>query len=388
MRGFRTIFITIGIFIAVILLAGTGALADRLFVIKPLDSIVKRSGDDPARSQQSGFLGGVQNLEERIPVITDASSQSVVTISVNKTQTQVKGFYLDPLGQFAVPQQSGSSETVKQDIGTGFVVDKAGLIVTNNHVVGDVTAVYKVITRENKEYQVKKIYRDALNDLAILKVDATLIPLHLGDSEKLKVGQSVIAIGTALGKYRHTVTTGVISGLGRGLYASGGGFSERLDNVIQTDAAINPGNSGGPLINLNGEVIGVNVATSSQGQNIGFAIPIHVVKESLETFQKTGQFDRPSMGVRYQLLPAEVALLNDIPQGAYIREVIPGSPAERAGLLPKDIIVKLNGKPVLDETSSIARVIQFKKIGDTLAVEYWRSGEVKTVELILEKAKE
>ena len=388
MRSLRSILLFCLIALVFLTVAGTGAVADRLFVFRPLDALVHRMSGNTSLPQQGLRSGGSIAVEERIPVITDASSQSVVTISLNKTRTEVKGFYLDPLGQFAVPQQSGSTDTVKQDIGTGFVVEKGGLIVTNNHVVGDVTATYKVITKENKEYEVKKIYRDALNDLAILKVDASLAPLAMGDSEKLKVGQSVIAIGTALGKFRHTVTTGVISGLGRGLYASGGGFSERLDNVIQTDAAINPGNSGGPLINMNGEVIGVNVATSAQGQNIGFAIPIHVVRESLEIFQKTGQFERPTMGVRYQLLPSEVAVLNEIPQGAYIREVIAGSPAERAGLQSKDIIVKLNGKPVLDETSSIARVIQLKKIGDVLQVEYWRAGEVKQVEVVLEKAKE
>lgn len=381
-RAGWVIFLGVGLLFAVCL----GAAADRLFGIRFLDILVKRHETFGVAAPALPAIGG--RADSRIADVAEAVSESVVTVSLSKSQTQVKGFYLDSFGQFAVPE-SGSTQTVKQDIGTGFVVDKSGLIVTNNHVVADVTGSYKVITKDNKEYEVQKIYRDALNDLAILKVNANLTPASLGDSEVLRVGQSVIAIGTALGKYRHTVTVGVISGLGRGVLASGGGgITERLDNVIQTDAAINPGNSGGPLLDTNGNVIGVNVATSAMGQNIGFAIPINTLKESLDTFNRTGQFTRPAFGVRYQLLPKEVAILNEVPQGAYIRQVLPGSPAEKVGLAAGDVVLKIDGKEVLDESSSIARLILQKKVGDELNVVYWRQNETKTVIVKLEEAKE
>ena len=154
-----------------------------------------------------------------------------------------------------------------------------------------------------------------------------MTPIELGDSSKIKVGQLAIAIGTALGEFRHTVTTGVISGLGRGI-------SKTLDNVIQTDAAINLGNSGGPLLNSAGQVIGVNTAVSQQGQNIGFAIPINVIKDAIDNFNKTGQFSRPFMGVRYRQIDQKTALLNDIPsREPYVEEIVEGSPAEKAGIV-------------------------------------------------------
>lgn len=361
-----------------------GAIADRLFVIKPVDAWVKRSS---AIEKSAVGFSPMQTSESRLADVAEVLSASVVTVSLSTSQARVKGFYLDSFGQFAVPVV-GSQETVKRDIGTGFAVSEDGLIVTNNHVVAEPGGSYKVITKDNREFTVQKIYRDSLNDLAILKIDAKLTPVQLGDSDRLRVGESVIAIGTALGKYRHTVTTGVISGLGRGVFASGGGVTERLDNVIQTDAAINPGNSGGPLIDMNGSVIGVNVATSASGENIGFAIPINTLRESLDTFRKTGEFSRPAMGVRYQVLPKEVAVLNDVPQGAYIRQVIPGSPSEKAGLKTGDIVLKIDGKPVTDETSSVARLIQQKKVGDEVSVEYWRENQTSTVNIKLEEARE
>ena len=188
-----------------------------------------------------------------------------------------------------------------------------------------------------------------------------MTPIELGDSSKIKVGQLAIAIGTALGEFCHTVTTGVISGLGRGI-------SKTLDNVIQTDAAINLGNSGGPLLNSAGQVIGVNTAVSQQGQNIGFAIPINVIKDAIDNFNKTGQFSRPFMGVRYRQIDQKTALLNDVPQGAYVEEIVEGSPAEKAGIVAGDIITK---------PKEIAKEVSQRKIGDVIEVEVYRDGETK-----------
>ena len=191
---------------------------------------------------------------------------------------------------FFVPPSSSSPQS--QNIGSGFIVSQDGLIVTNKHVVSDTNVKYQIITENDKKYTVQKIYRDPLNDIAILKIDLSenpgqkLIPVEMGDSSRLSVGQFAIAIGTALGEFRNTVTTGVVSGLGRGITAGSQfeGYVEKLDNVIQTSAAINPGNSGGPLLNSSSQVIGVNTAIAQEGQNIGFALPINTVKYSLKNF--------------------------------------------------------------------------------------------------------
>ncbi len=200
----------------------------------------------------------------------------------------------------------------------------------------------------------------------------------LADSSQLKVGQSVVAIGTSLGEFRQSVTTGVISGLGRGIDASDGFSAEHIDDLIQTDAAINPGNSGGPLLSLNGEAVGVNVAMAD-AENIGFAIAINIVKSSIDNFNNTGKFDRPLLGVQYKLIPRETALLNDVPEGAYIVAVLPGTTAEKMGLKVGDILIKVDGQATKDTTGGLAGLINRKKIGDTVSVELWRNGALQTL---------
>ena len=236
----------------------------------------------------------------------------------------------------------------------------------------------------------EKIYRDPANDLAILKINADeLQPVEMGDSSKLKVGQFVIAIGTALGEFRHTVTTGVVSGLGRGITA-GSPFeavAERLDNVIQTDAAINPGNSGGPLLNSAGQVIGVNTAISQEGQNIGFALPINIVMEAIDNFNQTGQFNRPYLGVRYRMIDQKTAIMNEVPQGAFVQEVITETPAGKGGVEEGDIIIRLGGEKVTGDDTGLAKLISKHKVGDKIEVVVWREGEEKTLTVTLEEAK-
>jgi serine protease Do len=254
-------------------------------------------------------------------------------------------------------------------------------------VVDDREADYQVFTNDGQEYDVVEIDRDPLNDLAILKIEAeNLQPLPLGNSDELKVGQFVIAIGTALGEFRQTVTTGVVSGLGRGIIAGNlyGAVTEELDNVIQTDAAINPGNSGGPLLNSAGQVIGVNVAVAQGSENVGFALPINLVVDALEAFNQRGGFgQRAFLGVRYGMLTQEGAALNDLPQGAYLQEVVPGSPAGQAGLLPGDIIVSFDGHDLKDAARGLAEVLTTKKVGDEVGLEVWRDGETREVRLML-----
>ena len=205
----------------------------------------------------------------------------------------------------------------KQTIGggTGFVIDSAkGLILTNRHVVDDTEADYTVLTNDGKKYEAKVLIRDSGNDLAIAQIkDAKLPALEFGDSDKIQIGQTVIAIGNALGEYRNTVTKGVISGTARNVVAGDSqGSSESLEGVFQTDAAINPGNSGGPLVNLSGQVIGINTAVNREGQLIGFAIPSNEAKRLVDNYQKYGKVVRPYLGIRYVLVTSEIARANDL----------------------------------------------------------------------------
>lgn len=365
----------IGLLVGIVLLAAAtgGAVADRLFHIKPLDYFFPKEG-------QNFRVGRVEQrvlTEESIVIeVAEELSPSVVTVAVERPRRRILEF--SPFGGLRSRIEGGEP----QDIGTGFIVSEDGLVVTNKHVVSQTDATYKVVTKEGDEYEVQEISRDPNNDLAILRINATgLKPVTLGDSENLKVGQFVIAIGTALGEFRHTVTTGVISGLGRGIVAGSAleGYVERLDNVIQTDAAINPGNSGGPLLNSAGQVIGVNVAVAQGAENIGFAIPIDILKSSLEEFEKSGSFPAKAfLGVQYQMISEESAILNEVPQGAYIVEVVSGSPAEEAGVEPADIITKFDGKDVRQEDGGLAELISQKRPGDTVEIEIWRNGETLT----------
>ena len=368
-----------------------GVLGDRLLGYKVLDKWLPRKTEVEDSSRE--VIREVLQEENAVIRVVDEVTPSVVTVGVKRTQKIIDpgSFFSDPFGFFGGQSEPTIEERrVEQNIGSGFIIDASGLLVTNKHVVNDLEAEYWVITANDDELKVEKIYRDPVSDLAILKVSpggAFFKPVRLGDSSNLKVGQVVIAIGTALGEFRSTVTTGVISGLGRGISAGSpfGGLSERLDNVIQTDAAINPGNSGGPLLNSSGEVIGVNVAMSRAGENIGFAIPINIIKESIDNFNATGKFSRPFLGVRYQMLDKRTAILNNVPQGAYIVDVVEDSPADKAGVEENDIITKIDGKQ-LNEKNGLADEIGNKKVNDEVGLEVYRDGQEITLEAKLEEA--
>lgn len=389
MKNFKNFFL--GVIVGVLLLGSVvfGAVLDRTTGIKFLDRFLPKN--------TTGSVGQVKteiiDEESVVTKVVEGATPSVVTVSISKTSVVNQNPFGDMFGglfgfDFQIPNLQPQQQKVEQDIGSGFVISKDGLIVTNKHVVADTSAKYRVVTSGNDIIDVVNIYRDPDTDLAILKVNKdNLTPLKLGDSDKLKVGQTVIAIGTALGEFRSTVTTGVISGLGRGITA-GSPFegSEKLDNVIQTDAAINPGNSGGPLFNSRGEVIGVNVAVSQSAQNIGFALPINLIKESIDNFKTTGQFERPYLGVNYQMISKQSALLNEVPQGAYVQNVVTGSPAEKAGVKAGDIIVEIDGQKINDSSSqSLATLINKKKIGDSVNLKIWRDNKEQSITVKLEK---
>jgi serine protease Do len=343
-------------------------------------------------------------VDEKVKVVTEESitvdivkkaGSSVVTIAEQLPESSQLPFNIGPFSFFNAPTPEEHTPSEPQGIGTGFVISSEGLIVTNKHVVGQTEGKYFIITSTEKKYTVENIYRDPLNDVALIKINPNenggekLTAVAMGDSSNLQVGQYVVAIGTALGEFRNTVTTGVISGLGRGITAGSPyeGSVERLDNVIQTDAAINPGNSGGPLLNSSGQVIGVNTAVSADGQNIGFAIPINAIKESLNTFNQTGKFERPYLGIAYRILSKDAAVLNDLPEGAYVQQVINNSPADQAGIKRGDVITKIDGKKI-DSKSQLSTVVGKKKVGDTITVAIFRDGKMSDVKVTLGSATE
>ncbi len=224
-----------------------------------------------------------------VPEVVKEVSSLVVSIIVSKYVSILGQEYYNPFGEnspfhILIPRIVEKGKELKEvGGGSGFIVSSDGLIITNQHVVVDENAQYMVLTNDGQKYSAKVLTRDLAQDVAILKIEANNLSIvKFGDSDKIEVGQTVIAIGNALGEFRNTVSAGIVSGLMRSITAGGAGFSEKLDEVIQTDAAINSGNSGGPLLNLYGEVIGINTAVATNAENIGFAIPINRVKQSIE----------------------------------------------------------------------------------------------------------
>ncbi len=356
------------IFLVVVLLIWTTAA--RIFpkVVPPISTTTQQV---KVVSEESAVINVVKNV-----------GPSAVTVIEKQRVNPSTTFNFGPFGFFQEPSPSAGGQEQTTGTGSGFVINSSGLIVTNKHVVSDVEAKYQVITSDNLTYSVKKVYRDPLNDIAFIQIDSAenqghnLKPVTMGDSSRLQVGQLAIAIGTALGEFKNTVTTGVISGLGRGITAGSDfeGFVEKLDNVIQTDAAINLGNSGGPLVNSAGEVIGMNTAVSQSGQNIGFALPINLVKESLNNFSQNGKFSRPFLGVSYRMLDKQAAEANDLVEGAYVQSVVESSPAALAGIQTRDVIINFDGKEV-SENSELSTLIGSKKVGDKIAIIVWREGK-------------
>jgi serine protease Do len=286
--------------------------------------------------------------------------------------------------------------TQKQQVGagSGFIVSEDGLVLTNKHVVIDKEAEYTVLTNDSKKYPAKVLALDPVQDLAVIKIqDQKRFPaIMLGNSDGIQIGQGAIAIGNSLGEFRNTVSVGVISGLGRTVSASSsGGFSELLEDIIQTDAAINPGNSGGPLLNLKGEVIGVNVAMAQGAQSIGFAIPINIAKRDINQIIKYNKLSYPFLGVRYVLVDESVKEKYNLPvdYGALILKgdrgesaITKDSAADKAGLKENDIILEFNGKKITKE-NSMAKLIARYSPGDKITLKVLRDKNELSIEVIL-----
>lgn len=348
----------------------------------------------------------VNSLEDAVTLIAERSSQSVVSIVISKYVPIVEKYYVNPFEEFDIPpelkpffefhfeipkfRQKGY-EKQKVGGGTGFIVSSDGLILTNKHVVNDPNAEYTVYLNDGRKFKAKVLLLHPTDDLALIKIDArSLKPLPLGDSDKVKLGQFVLAIGNALGEFQNTVSFGVISGLKRSITASDEkGNIERLENLIQTDAAINFGNSGGPLINLKGEVIGVNTAIAGGAENIGFAIPINRAKKMIQDYRTKGKIEIPFLGVYYILINDEIQKKFNLPvnYGAYVYKesgsaVIPNSPAELYGLKDRDIILELDGEKITTQ-NSLGQIIQKKSIGQRVNLKVLRKGKILNIFVIL-----
>jgi serine protease Do len=340
--------------------------------------------------EESSTIAVVEKVAPAVVSIVVEQKKSAVN---NRQYSLYDYFY----GQAPTEFDASPDELVEVGAGTGFFVTSDGYIVTNRHVVDFEDAVFTVITNDDQEYSATVVDIDPFFDIAILKVEGQdFLTVTFGDSENLEVGQTVIAIGNALSQYQNTVTKGVVSGVNRRLsafdYSSGG---EIIEGAIQTDAAINPGNSGGPLINLLGEVIGMNTAVSSNGQGLGFAIPVNEIKQAIEAVKKEGRIVRPWLGVRFTMLSEEYAAEKGlvIEEGAFLtadegqEAVVANGPAAKAGLLSGDIITKVNDK-ILTEEITLSQVVRQYLPGEVLKLTVWRDEIEKIIEVVLEEYKE
>jgi S1-C subfamily serine protease len=270
--------------------------------------------------------------------------------------------------------------------GSGFIVASNGLILTNKHVVSERKAEYTVILSDGRPFAATILSRDPINDVAILKIEATGLPcVRLGDATKLELGQSLIAIGNALGIFRNTVSVGIVSGLSRSITAQAepNAAPQEMRGLIQTDAAINPGNSGGPIVDRDGFVVGVNAAIVSGAQSIGFAIPVNAARRDIDDIKKCGRIRRPLLGLRYVMIDASLKKKMELPvdYGALVmREsqhdaaVVPESPAEKAGIQEKDIVLEINGKK-LDHDHPIQDFLENSDVGDEIDLLILRDGK-------------
>ncbi len=358
----------------------------------------------------AGFLGGWAGSRYSSRTLSSGDTQVSRQVISNESQliSQIAKevgpgvVSVNVTGSRAATDFFGFGQTIEQQsAGTGIILNADGIIITNRHVVPAGTSTVSVTLSDGTELSdVEVVGRTSESDtldVAFLKVKdkkgKTLTPVKLGDSSKMQVGDKVVAIGNALGQFQNTVTSGIISGYGRSVEAGDASSSETLQNLFQTDTAINQGNSGGPLVNINGEVIGINTAIAGNAENIGFAIPMNDVQGLIKGVLETGKLLRPYLGVRYVNLTDDYAYTYNVPvkRGAYIApssqgtSVLAGSPAEKAGLKEKDVITKIDGTAI-DENNSLTSVLGRHAVGDTVTLTVNRDGKDQTIKATLEAA--
>lgn len=347
-------------------------------LISRLELRSRFSTDDNAVTPRQTVTNDGNKVQTRaetdIANLVSKVSPSVVSIT---TQSQSQTY-------FGIAQQEGA--------GTGIVVSKDGYIMTNKHVVNNATAVGIVLSDGTGYDNVKVVGTDPLNDVAFLKIPnvKSLTPVELGNSSSIRVGQQVVAIGNSLGQYQNTVTSGIISGKGRPVAAQDGNTVANLTDLLQTDAAINPGNSGGPLLNMAGQVVGMNTAVAAEAQGIGFAIPINSVKGLIKGLFSSGEVKRAYLGINFIPITPELTQRYDLPvkNGAYVFNgdspaVVDGGPASEAGIREKDIITKVNGVEI-GASGGLSTLVGEYAPGDTVALSVMRGRNELTIKVRLD----
>lgn len=392
--------------------AGSERINDALYDSLPLEvRLALTDADDGGLADITGSGSELpRTFEERVISTVRKASPAVVSIIATKDVPVLERYDFDPLEGndlfnrffgggtfgFGVPQYRENG-TERRDVGagTGFFVSADGYIVTNRHVVADEDADYTVVMQDDTRLEATVLARDSINDIAVLKIESgEVLPyIEFEESEDIDVGQTVIAIGYALGRFGNSVSRGIVSGLSRSITASDGtGRSEDLYDVIQTDTAIHPGNSGGPLLNLDGKAIGMNVAIVQGSENIGFALPIADVRIVVESVKTTGRIVRPYLGVRYVMVNDALVKANQLQtdHGALVVRgekhtdlaVLPGSPADISGILENDIILELNGRK-LDVGYPLALAIRKFGVDEEVTLKVLSKGEEKEVVVTL-----
>jgi serine protease Do len=381
-------FFIVPIIVSAFLVGIVGGVVGGVYILKTNKIVINQNASTTIISQEEMVVSAVKD-----------TSPAVVSIIISKDLPLYEECYANPFGDlfpgFEMPQicQKG---TKLQEIGggSGFIVSSEGLILTNKHVVSDKEAEYTVLMNDGDKYSAKVLALDPNEDLAIIKIEngtSSLPTVKLGDSDSVQIGQSVITIGNALGEFRNTVSLGVVSGLSRTITASGGGLTETIADLIQTDAAINSGNSGGPLLDLKGEVVGINTAKASDAQSIGFAIPINKAKKDIESVKSFGKIVYPFLGVRYVVLNDDVQKENKLPvnYGAWIQRGNNGDPAvtkdsaaQKAGLKEGDIILEFDGEKITQE-NSLAKIIMEYNPEDKVTLKVLRDKKEILIDVVL-----
>lgn len=336
--------------------------------------------NNPFITQQNQVTETIIQEGQVIADIADEISPSVVSIKVESP---------------SIFQSLLSDTAIQQSAGTGLVLTKEGIVVTNRHVIPTTGSKINIVSSDGKSYDdVTVIDRDEINDVAFLKINSSdrFKPASLGDSNRVRVGERVVAVGNALGQFSNSVTSGIISGTGRPIVATSNEGSESLSNLLQTDASINPGNSGGPLVNIQGQVIGINTAIADKAENIGFSIPINDIKPLFASVIDDGRIIRPYLGVRFVTVTKELINEFDLKEDKGVlviandgAAVLPGSPADKAKIRSGDIITSI-GKKDISKNYSLTTLINENKVGDGITISINRDGQKLRLTAILEEA--
>jgi serine protease Do len=338
------------------------------------------------REEKKGYEPFLEH-EKAVISVVENNAPAVVSIVATKYVEYIDYSVSDFF--FLVPEVR---ERLQEEQGTGFIIQEDGVILTNKHVVADEKAKYTVFLSTGEKFDADVLARDPVQDLAVLKINGENLPtVTIGDSDTVRVGQTAIAIGNALGEFQNTVSVGIISGIGRRIIARGGYTAEVMDDVLQTDAAINFGNSGGPLLNLKGEVIGINTATMISAEGIGFAIPINKAKRAIDGALEEGKIVYPFLGVRYIIIDKKIKEEENlkVDYGALVvsgadREVAvtPNSAAEKAGIKEGDIILEIN-KEKITLKNTLAQIITKYNPQDKIELKLLREEKEMIIEVVL-----